>query len=62
MFGADLSGATFSGADLSQALLNGADLRRARGLTREQVGVAVVDGTTRLPDLPSASPGATPTG
>ena len=55
---ADLSGANLSGANLNGAVrganfsgcdLRGADLSTVTGLTAEQIAVAVVDETTKLP-------------
>lgn len=63
--GADLSGANFAGTNfrrgnfrdtiLKGAILKGtdfrgADLTGAQGLTREQIGEAIIDETTILPD------------
>jgi len=48
--GADLSGADLSGADLSRANLSGANLSEAKRVTREQIGEAITDEKTILPD------------
>ena len=63
--GANLRGANLSAADLTNAILRnanlkdanlkgtilkGADLRGAKGLTKQQVGEAIIDDETLLPD------------
>ena len=55
LIGADLSGANLSGADLSRANLSGANLSganlsEAKRVTREQIGEAITDEKTILPD------------
>lgn len=57
--GADLSGANLRGADLRDAdltgtILRGADLTGARNLTARQLGSAVIDDATKLPELAAA--------
>ena len=47
--GAQLGAADLSNANLTSTNLGGADLRDARGLTREQLLSANIDGLTRLP-------------
>jgi hypothetical protein len=46
----DLRGADLTGATLRRTNLSGADLRTTKGLTQEQLNVACVDDSTRLPD------------
>ena len=48
--GANLRGAVLCGADLNRANLSGAQLAWAIGLTRTQIGSAIGDETTELPD------------
>jgi uncharacterized protein YjbI with pentapeptide repeats len=45
----DVGRARFDGAHLEGTYLRGADLRRARGLTNEQIAVAITDEDTQLP-------------
>jgi uncharacterized protein YjbI with pentapeptide repeats len=47
--GANLKGAAVDGANFSGCDLRGADLSTATGMTPEQIAVAVVDETTKLP-------------
>jgi uncharacterized protein YjbI with pentapeptide repeats len=53
--GADASGANFRGVDFKDAnltgtILRGADLRDAKNLTAEQLGAAIIDQETILPN------------
>ena len=48
--GADLRGAVLCGTDLNRANLSGAQLAWAIGLTWTQIGSAIGDETTELPD------------
>lgn len=50
LWGVRLEGTNLSGARLRGADLGGTDLRGAESLTREQIGEAVTDGDTVLPD------------
>lgn len=47
---ADLEGSNFKGANLNLANLIEADLRKVIGLTSQQLGKAICDETTQLPD------------
>ena len=47
---ANLSGANLSGANLPGANLSGANLSGAKGLTHEQIEIAITDESTMLPD------------
>jgi uncharacterized protein YjbI with pentapeptide repeats len=52
---ADCTNANFRGANLKNAILDhailrGADLTDVKNLTREQLGKAIIDETTMLPD------------
>jgi uncharacterized protein YjbI with pentapeptide repeats len=48
---ANLDGANLKGANLYQTNLINADLRNAVGLTRQQLGDAIYNATTKLPDF-----------
>ena len=48
--GASLRGANLKGAYLRDAHLEGVNLRGARGLTMEQIDLAITDKRTQLPD------------
>ncbi len=48
--GANLNKANLQGADLWKADLRGATFVGSRGLTREQMADAIVDGATKLPE------------
>jgi hypothetical protein len=47
--GTDVTGTNFCGADLRGADLCGLDLSKSRGLSRDQIAVAIIDAHTRLP-------------